>query len=134
MHATSPSTAHGLEGIRILLIEDDASSRVALTALLVGDGAKVVVAECGRAALAVDGDVGFDVVLTDLGLPDIPGDVLVRVLLAKATVRPRVIVMTGYGEPHLTRARESGADVILPKPVDWATLRAQLPPEQRSAA
>ncbi len=134
MHAMSPSSVNGLEGIRVLLIEDDPYSRIALTALLVGDGAKVVVAECGRAALAIDGDAVFDVVLTDLGLPDIPGDVLVRALLARAAVRPRVVVMTGYGEPHLTRARESGADVILLKPVDWAALRAHLPPEQRSAA
>jgi two-component system, chemotaxis family, CheB/CheR fusion protein len=134
MHAMSPSSVNGLKGIRVLLIEDDPYSRIALTALLVGDGAKVVVAESGRAALAVFGDAVFDVVLTDLGLPDIPGDVLVRALLARAAVRPRVVVMTGYGEPHLTRARESGADVILLKPVDWAALRAHLPREQLSAA
>jgi len=128
------SSVNGLKGIRVLLIEDDANSRIALTALLIGEGAKVVVADCGGAALAVDGDAVFEVVLTDLGLPDIPGEVLIRALLARAAVRPRVIVMTGYGEPHLTRARESGADVILLKPVDWAALRTQFPPAQRSAA
>jgi DNA-binding response OmpR family regulator len=73
-------------------------------------------------------------VLTDLGLPDIPGDVLLRALLARATVRPRIIVMTGYGEPHLTRARDSGADVILLKPIDWVALRAHLLREPRAAA
>jgi hypothetical protein len=42
--------------------------------------------------------------------------------------------MTGSGEPHLTRARESGADVILLKPIDWIVLRAQLLGESRAAA
>ena len=36
-----------------------------------------------------------DVVLTDLGLPDIPDEVVVRALLTTATVRPCVIVTTG---------------------------------------
>jgi len=122
-----------LNGIRVLLIEDDVHTRGALTALLVAEGAEVVVAECGRTALA-QGDGMFDVVLTDLGLPDIPGDVLLRTLLAMATVRPRVIVMTGYGEPHLTRARQSGADVVLVKPLDWPALRMHVRPAQPSAA
>jgi DNA-binding response OmpR family regulator len=104
--------------IRLLLIEDDEDSR----------------AECGRTALAIGPEVTFDIVLTDLGLPDIPGDVLLRALLARATVRPRIIVMTGYGEPHLTRARDSGADVILLKPIDWVALRAHLLREPRAAA
>lgn len=120
--------------IRLLLIEDDEDSRAALAALLAGEGAEVVTAECGRTALAIGPEVTFDIVLTDLGLPDIPGDVLLRALLARATVRPRIIVMTGYGEPHLTRARDSGADVILLKPIDWVALRAHLLREPRAAA
>jgi CheY-like chemotaxis protein len=123
-----------LRGRRVLLIEDDATSRAALAELLSGDGAKVVVADCGGAALAVDPDVVFDVVLTDLGLPDIPGDVVIRALLARASVRPRVIAMTGFGEPHLTAATASGADVVLRKPIDWALLRRHFPPELRTAA
>jgi len=121
-----------LKGTRVLLIEDDANSRVALAALLVGEGADVVVAECGRSALAVEGGIAFDVVLTDLGLPDIPGDVLVRALLAAAPVRPWVIVMTGCGEPDLSRARESGANAVLLKPLDWVALLAQFPRQRAS--
>lgn len=118
----------------MLLIEDDANSRAALAALLVGEGADVVVAECGRSALAVEGGIAFDVVLTDLGLPDIPGDVLVRALLAAAPVRPWVIVMTGCGEPDLSRARESGANAVLLKPLDWVALLAQFPrPRQQDS-
>jgi DNA-binding response OmpR family regulator len=129
----APRNAKPFQGIRLLLVEDDAHSRAALTALLTADGAEVVGAECGQTALA-HGDGIFDVVLTDLGLPDIPGDVLLGTLLARAPVRPRVIIMTGYGEPHLTRARQSGADVVLGKPLDWATLRTHIRPVQRPAA
>ena len=127
-------TRSARQPLRLLLIEDDQDSRAALAALLVGEGAEVVTAECGRTALAIGPEVAFDIVLTDLGLPDIPGDVLLRALLARASVRPRIIVMTGYGEPHLTRARDSGADVILPKPIDWVALRAHLLHEPRAAA
>ena len=127
----SQPKGNNLNRTRVLLIEDDADCRSALTALLVGDGAEIFVAECGRTALAAAADFIFDVVLTDLGLPDIPGDAVVRTLLATATVHPWVIVMTGFGEPQLTRARESGADVVLQKPIDWAVLRSSFPPEQR---
>ena len=62
----------------------------------------------------------FDVILSDLGLPDMPGDVLIRQIVAGARRRARVIVVTGYGEPYLTRARQAGADVVFTKPVEWA--------------
>src|SRR5690242_19700543 len=42
--------------------------------------------------------------------------------------------MTGYGEPHLTRARQSGADAVLVKPLDWTTLRTHIRTAQRPAA
>jgi CheY-like chemotaxis protein len=65
-------------------------------------------------------------VLTDLGLPDIPGDVVIRRVLETARRRPRVIVVTGYGEPFVSRARQAGADVVLNKPVVRANLASTL--------
>lgn len=61
----------------------------------------------------------FDVVLTDLGLPDIPGDMLISQIIAVAKGRPREAVITGCGEPDLTLARRAGADAVFRKPVDW---------------
>jgi CheY-like chemotaxis protein len=49
----------------------------------------------------------------------VPGDVLIRQILATARRRTRVIVVTGYGEPYLTRARQAGAEVVFTKPVEW---------------
>jgi CheY-like chemotaxis protein len=59
-------------------------------------GAEVVATATGRETAEAAERQPFDVVLTDLGLPDIPGDVVIRHLLAKAPRRPRVIVLTGY--------------------------------------
>src|SRR2546422_1990517 len=64
----------------------------------------------------------FDVVLSDLGLPDIPGDVLIRELRARSGRATRVVVVTGYGEPFQARARQAGADVVFTKPVEWSRI------------
>jgi CheY-like chemotaxis protein len=68
----------------------------------------------------------FDVVLTDLGLPDISGDVVIRRVLASARRRPRIIVVTGYDEPFVSRAKQAGADAVFNKPVVWTTIARML--------
>lgn len=108
-----------LHGMRILLIEDSADIREVFTMLLRAEGAVVAATGTGREAAELAGADQFDVVLSDLGLPDVPGDVLIRQILASSKRGPRVIVITGYGEPYLTRARQAGADVVLTKPVEW---------------
>jgi AmiR/NasT family two-component response regulator len=42
------------------------------------------------------------------------------------TSRPRVVVVTGFSEPYLRRARQAGADAVFTKPLDWSDLRDQL--------
>jgi two-component system CheB/CheR fusion protein len=112
-----------LSGMRILVIEDAADIREVFTVLLRAEGADVVAAANGREALEATARHQFDVILSDLGLPDVPGDVLIRQILAstRSTLRPRtrIIVITGYGEPYLTRARQAGAEVVFTKPVEW---------------
>jgi two-component system, chemotaxis family, CheB/CheR fusion protein len=111
-----------LEGIRILLVEDAPDIREVFTVLLRVEGAEVVPVGTGREAIDVAGARDFDVVLSDLGLPDIPGDVLIRQILSSARGRTRVVVVTGYGEPYLTRARQAGAEVVFTKPVEWTRI------------
>ncbi|SRR5216684_3263696 len=111
-----------LQGIRILLIEDAPDIREVFTVLLRVEGAEVVPVGTGREAIEAAGTRDFDVVLSDLGLPDIPGDVLIRQILATARRRTRVVVVTGYGEPYLARARQAGAEVVFTKPVEWARI------------
>jgi two-component system CheB/CheR fusion protein len=111
-----------LQGRRILLVEDAPDIREVFTVLLRVEGAEVVATGSGREAAELADRGDFDVVLSDLGLPDMPGDVLIRQIVTSARRRARVIVVTGYGEPYLTRARQAGADVVFTKPVEWARI------------
>ena len=117
-------TAHRprLQGLRVLLIEDVRDILDVFTILLRAEGADVVAAEGGREAAELVRRQSFDVVLTDLGLPDIPGDVLIRQIRAAAGPAARIVVITGYGEPYQTRARQAGADVVFTKPVEWSRI------------
>jgi two-component system, chemotaxis family, CheB/CheR fusion protein len=114
------------KGLRVLLVEDSADIREAFTLLLRADGVDVIATASGREATELAALRDFDVVLTDLGLPDIPGDVVIRRVLASARRRPRVIVVTGYGEPFVSKARQAGADVVFNKPIVWSMLARTL--------
>jgi len=114
-----------LDGTRILLVEDEEDVRRTLTTLLTIEGAKVTSTGSGRQALDVAANGTFDVLLTDLDLPDVPGDAIIRQVLA-APQPARVIVLTGSGESDLSRARRAGAEVVLLKPIDWNELITQL--------
>ncbi len=110
----------GLMSLHILVVEDAADVLEVLTTLLRLEGADVVGAASGRDALAVFRSRHFDVVVSDLGLPDIPGDVLIRAIIAAARRPVEVVVITGESQPALmTRARAAGAAVIFEKPCHW---------------
>lgn len=118
--ATNPTPR--LDGLRVLVIEDVADIRDVLTILLRIEGADVVAAGNGREAAELITRTTFDVVLSDYGLPDIPGDVLIRQIRAATANRVRIAVITGYGEPYLTRARQAGAEMVFTKPVEWTSI------------
>jgi two-component system, chemotaxis family, CheB/CheR fusion protein len=111
-----------LQGLRILVVEDAPDIREVFSLLLRSEGARVDCAANGQEAFDLASRKRFDVVLSDLGLPDIPGDVLIRELLAKSSQDTRVMVVTGYGEPFVSRARQAGADVVFTKPVEWSRI------------
>jgi two-component system, chemotaxis family, CheB/CheR fusion protein len=115
-----------LEGLRVLLVEDSDDVRDILALLLGADGAAVRTARSARSALAAAAEWDFDVLLTDIGLPDLPGDRLIREILGMKAARPRVIVVTGFGAPHAALARRAGAEVVFTKPLDWSALREHL--------
>ena len=116
----------GLQSTRILLVEDAEDIRSVFAMLLKSEGAEVVATATGTEAAQAAERQQFDIVLTDLGLPDIPGDAVIRHVLAKAPRRPRVVVLTGYDEPFTSRARQAGADIVLNKPIAWPDLVTHL--------
>jgi len=120
--------------LRVLLVEDSTDIRDVFTLLLRGEGIEVVATGSGREAAELAARREFDVLVTDLGLPDIPGDMVIRRVLAAAQRRPRVIVITGYDEPFVSRARQAGADVVFNKPVVWGTISRAIAGRDQLAA
>ena len=108
-----------LRGLQILVIEDAPDVLDVLTMLLRIEGADVTGAGNGQEALAVFRSRHFDVVVSDLNLPDIPGDVLIRTIIAAARRPVQVAVITGESPPAVTRALEAGAGAIFAKPCHW---------------
>jgi CheY-like chemotaxis protein len=86
------------------------------------EGADVTGAGNGHEALAAFRRRHFDVVVSDLGLPDISGDVLIRAIIAAARRPIKVVVISGESQPVLTRALEAGAAVIFAKPCRWESV------------
>lgn len=111
---------------RVLLVEDATDIRDVFQMLLEAEGAQVVATGSGREAAALAAREDFDVLLTDLGLPDISGENVIRQTVRNARRRPRIVVVTGYDEPFTTRARAAGADAVLTKPVMWSSLVDEL--------
>jgi CheY-like chemotaxis protein len=122
--------------MRVLVVEDTDDIRELFTLLLTEEGLTVTAVANGRDAIEAAAGADVDVLLTDLGLPDISGDIVIRTVLDAARRRPRVVVVTGYGEPYQSRALEAGADVVLTKPVSWSTILQHLglPDRDRVAA
>ncbi|MBI2203724.1 MAG: response regulator [Candidatus Rokubacteria bacterium] len=112
--------------LRVLLVEDADDVRKLLTLFIGVEGIEVVAVPTGREAIDAASRETFDVLLTDLRLPDIPGEILIREIVASATPRPRVVVISGSDERQVTRATAAGADVVLRKPFDWEQLRDQI--------
>ncbi len=113
-------------GIRILLVEDHEDSSYAMQRVLQQMGHEVVARADVAGAMAALGAERFDLVLSDIGLPDGSGLDLVRALRA-GSVQPDVpaIALTGFGmETDVARAREAGFDAHLTKPIDFGRLGA----------
>jgi DNA-binding response OmpR family regulator len=103
------------------------------TTLLRLEGADAVAAANGTDALAIFRRKQFDVTVVDLGLPDIPGEVLIGAIIAARTP-VTIVVVTGEREPALSRARDAGAHAIFVKPCDWGHVLRYLNGLNRVAA
>jgi CheY-like chemotaxis protein len=100
----------------ILLVDDDAGVRFALTEVLRDRGYRVIAASSGAEALTAL--TGVDVVVTDLSMPGMDGLELVAQIAARAPKLP-VILLTAHGSEQMVRIASSrGACGCLSKPFD----------------
>jgi PAS domain S-box-containing protein len=111
--------------LRILLVEDHRDTRRTLARLLAHFGHQIAVADSQQSALAQLRSRAFDVVLSDIGLPDGSGyDVISE---AKRDRRVAGIALTGFGtDEDIQRGKAAGFDFHLTKPVDFQELRTVL--------
>ena len=113
-------------GRRVLVIEDETSSREALESLLLEEGFLVRTASTGRAGLQTYRDFTPDVILCDYYLPDIDGLRVLRAIRAEGG-NVRIILMTaGLGGVEGERMLRHEADAFLAKPVDLEELQRAL--------
>jgi PAS domain S-box-containing protein len=109
----------------ILLVEDHPDTRRILARLLTDMGATVVTADCVAAALRLAATRPFDLLVSDIGLPDGSGVELMRQVRARHQLRG--IALSGYGtEEDLARSREAGFEAHLTKPVNLSVLEQTL--------
>ena len=109
----------------ILLIEDDPALRRALRTTLRSREFEVLEAATGEAALVVAADGRPDVVILDLGLPDLDGLDVLRRLRTFSDVP--VIVLTARDEQsEKVRSLDAGADDYVTKPFDTEELLARI--------
>ncbi len=103
--------------LRILLVEDNGDTAQILKRLLVHQGHQVQTAADVATALELAERDSFDLLLSDLGLPDRSGLELMRELRAKGRNLPG-IALSGYGqEQDIRQSREAGFVEHLVKPV-----------------
>ncbi|MBM4082771.1 MAG: sigma-54-dependent Fis family transcriptional regulator, partial [Planctomycetes bacterium] len=81
---------------RILIVDDDHITRRSLSEFLHLEGYEVEVAECGTEALQKVEQNGFNVVLTDLSMPDVSGLEILKKIKAQEP-ETIVVIITGYG-------------------------------------
>jgi len=111
-----------LMGVRLLVVDDDPGARELISGMLAGFGAQVKVAENGRVALTVLLEHRPDVLIADLGMPEMDGYALieqVRALGADFGGRTPAVAVTAYASPQdRLRALQAGYQNHVAKPVE----------------
>ena len=119
--------------MRVLVVDDDPQILRALRINLTAHGYDVALADSGTAALRAAADTTPDVVVLDLGLPDLDGTEVVEGLRGWSTV-PIVVLSARTDASDKVRALDAGADDYVTKPFGMAELLARLRAAVRRAA
>ena len=112
---------------RILLVDDDQALRESLAEqLALHDDFEAVEAGTGAQGLELAKGSGFDLVVLDVGLPDLDGREICR-LMRKASIKCPIILLTAMGgDADTILGLDSGANDYVAKPVRFAVLLARI--------
>ena len=114
------------EAAKILVVEDEAGSRLTLCGILEDAGYEVTGVEKGTEALEVIKDGNFNVIITDIKLPDVGG---MSVLELAKEINPdvAVVIMTGYASVETAvNAVNEGAYAYFVKPVNMDEMKTAI--------
>ncbi len=123
-----PASVDGAQSLRILIVDDNVDAADSIAMLLGMEGHKTRTVNTARAALLAVPDFEPDVVLLDIGLPEMDGYEVARRLRAQNGRHDmRLVAVTGYGQPgDRRRSQAAGFDEHLVKPVEPALLNKLL--------
>jgi len=106
---------------KILLIEDDDKFRKMLSLLLQSEGYEVAEASNGRKGISTAAKEEFDLIITDIFMPDQDGLEVVQAMV-KSQSRAKTLVISGGGKgggfQYLDYAKTFGADKTMTKPFE----------------
>jgi CheY-like chemotaxis protein len=118
--AASPEAArgNGSDGRLVLIIEDNVDAGQSLADILELDGYRVRLARDGRSGIELARALRPDVILCDIGLPDLDGYAVARALRRDEALRAtRLVAVSGYAQPEDRKhASEAGFDAHVAKP------------------
>lgn len=113
--------------LRVLVVDNEASICRALQILFEREGMAVVTSTSGEAALGYLGAERFDLMLVDLRMPDLRGDVLFHLAVgAQPHLAKRTIFMTGDISEQAAHLIEACACPVLLKPFDLRDVTARV--------
>lgn len=118
----------------ILVVDDARDAAYLLGKLLETMGQTVHTANSGATAVRIAGSIRPDVVISDIGMPEMNGYELARLIRLDPAVKGTTLVaLTGYGqETDKESAHEAGFDFHLTKPVSLEALHGLLSTLQKS--
>lgn len=107
----------------VLIVDDNEPAATSIASLLSHAGHTVRVAHTGAGALQTLASFQPEIILLDIGLPDMSGYDLARTIRQFANPQPLLVALTGYGkEEDQEQARNAGFDEHMTKPVAIADL------------
>jgi len=133
-YADTPTSAAAGERLRILVVDDEASVRVALQRYFASRGHEIETTASGRDALARLREGTFDAVVVDMRMPDLSGEQLYEELRVKDPAHAeRVIFTTGQlVDEQVRNFLASTGRPYIPKPFEFTAFDQALPHARRS--
>ena len=122
-HEPEPQMSCPSRKVRILLVDDDERVLRAIEAMLQAEGHSVTKCLGGKQGISLLGEGAYDLIITDLGMPEVNGWEVAAKARQIAPATP-VILLTGWGaEISAERLEKLGIDGIMQKPCRLADLR-----------